>query len=410
MELSKGLPDRITEVLALASPVVRSPLSPSPARLHTPRTTMSSAGGGVADAPTPQNARVAMLRLASDLRAILEDPPAGVSASPVTEDNLFTWNATIVGPEESPWEGALRARRRRRSSRGRVRDHNSPRALSLFPCPSGGLFLLRLQFPDQYPDKAPRVKFVSEMFHPNIFSDGNLCLDIIQEKWKPIYTVSSILASVQSLLCDPNTESPANADAARLFLADRKAYNKRVRAAAARPALLIDGLQLLTLPRWAPQSLTPLPFPTPLHAKIGAQVHGGVTQFLNCGDCFANGARRGIGLACLIRRGRSSAATASRVSEDSEGADARASEAIQLIISVFSPTSGEMTHARVPSSFVLLRAVVRRRLSCSSAQGRVCSCRGCRGRRSSARRAVAGALRSERRRWRGRERDAHGEG
>ena len=108
----------------------------------------------------------------------------------------------------------------------------------------GGLFLLRLQFPDQYPDKAPRVKFVSEMFHPNIFSDGNLCLDIIQEKWKPIYTVSSILASVQSLLCDPNTESPANADAARLFLADRKAYNKRVRAVGHR--CWLKGIQLLT--------------------------------------------------------------------------------------------------------------------------------------------------------------------
>ncbi len=88
---------------------------------------------------------------------------------------------------------------------------------------------MRLSFPDQYPDKAPRVKFVSEMFHPNIFNDGSLCLDIIQDKWKPIYTVSSILASVQSLLCDPNTDSPANADAAKLWTTDKKAYNKRVR-------------------------------------------------------------------------------------------------------------------------------------------------------------------------------------
>jgi ubiquitin-conjugating enzyme E2 A len=67
------------------------------------------------------------------------------------------------------------------------------------------------------------------MFHPNIFIDGSLCLDIIQDKWKPIYTVSSILSSVQSLLCDPNTDSPANADAARLWMTDKPAYNKRVR-------------------------------------------------------------------------------------------------------------------------------------------------------------------------------------
>jgi ubiquitin-conjugating enzyme E2 A len=149
-----------------------------------------------------QQVRVATLRLASDLRSIQADAPAGCSASPANDDNLFSWNATIVGPDESPWEG--------------------------------GIFTLRLQFPDQYPDKAPRVKFTTEMFHPNIFPDGTLCLDIIQDKWKPIYTVSTILASIQSLLCDPNNDSPANVDAARLLASDPKEYKRRVRRLAAK--------------------------------------------------------------------------------------------------------------------------------------------------------------------------------
>ena len=149
------------------------------------------------------------------------------------------------------------------------------------PLLPGGLFLLRLQFPDQYPDKAPRVKFISEMFHPNIFPDGNLCLDIIQEKWKPIYTVSSILASVQSLLCDPNTESPANADAARLFLADRKAYNKRVRAEAG------------DAPPTATSDDHPLPtFLTLFLSKRCASVRR-LRSILNRGDCFANWSAQG---------------------------------------------------------------------------------------------------------------------
>jgi ubiquitin-conjugating enzyme E2 A len=67
------------------------------------------------------------------------------------------------------------------------------------------------------------------MFHPNIFPDGTLCLDIIQDKWKPIYTVSTILASIQSLLCDPNNDSPANVDAARLLASDPREYKRRVR-------------------------------------------------------------------------------------------------------------------------------------------------------------------------------------
>ena len=123
-----------------------------------------------------------------------------MSASPSSEDNLFQWQASVVGPDESPWEG--------------------------------GIYKLRLQFPDQYPDKPPRVRFLSEMFHPNIFADGSLCLDIIQDKWKPIYTVASILSSIQSLLCDPNTDSPANQEAAKLYQANKKEYNKCVRGRA----------------------------------------------------------------------------------------------------------------------------------------------------------------------------------
>ena len=55
------------------------------------------------------------------------------------------------------------------------------------------------------------------MFHPNIYNDGNICLDILKDKWSPVYDVISILMSIQSLLNDPNPNSPANAEAAQLF-------------------------------------------------------------------------------------------------------------------------------------------------------------------------------------------------
>ena len=64
---------------------------------------------------------------------------------------------------------------------------------------------------------------------PAVFPDGTLCLDIIQDKWKPIYTVEMILTSIQSLLCDPNNDSPANMDAAKMMRTDMKEYKKRVR-------------------------------------------------------------------------------------------------------------------------------------------------------------------------------------
>eukprot|EP00887_Chlorella_sp_A99_P006130 scaffold22.g6130.t1 len=79
------------------------------------------------------------------------------------------------------------------------------------------------------PPQAPVVKFKTRMYHPNIYADGGICLDILQNQWSPIYDVSAILTSIQSLLSDPNPNSPANSEAARLYNEDRKEYNRRVK-------------------------------------------------------------------------------------------------------------------------------------------------------------------------------------
>jgi ubiquitin-conjugating enzyme E2 A len=140
------------------------------------------------------------------------DPPAGVSASPVA-DNVMTWyvttppnqsrtltisrNAVIIGPTDTPFED--------------------------------GTFRLVMQFEEAYPNKPPGVKFVSQMFHPNVYGTGELCLDILQNRWSPTYDVAAILTSIQSLLNDPNTSSPANVEASNLYKDNRKEYTKRVR-------------------------------------------------------------------------------------------------------------------------------------------------------------------------------------
>lgn len=62
-----------------------------------------------------------------------------------------------------------------------------------------------------------------------VYSDGSICLDILKEQWSPIYDVSAVLTSIQSLLCDPNPNSPANAEAAKLYQEDRKEYFRRVK-------------------------------------------------------------------------------------------------------------------------------------------------------------------------------------
>lgn len=92
-----------------------------------------------------------------------------------------------------------------------------------------GTFRLVIQFDEQYPNKPPSVKFISDMFHPNVYASGDLCLDILQNRWTPTYDVSSILTSIQSLLNDPNISSPANVEAANLYKDHRSQYIQRVR-------------------------------------------------------------------------------------------------------------------------------------------------------------------------------------
>lgn len=63
-----------------------------------------------------------------------------------------------------------------------------------------------------------------------VYADGQICLDILQNAWSPIYDVSAVLTSIQSLLCDPNPNSPANSEAARLYQEQRQEYEKKVKA------------------------------------------------------------------------------------------------------------------------------------------------------------------------------------
>eukprot|EP00755_Sulcionema_specki_P025601 Sspe_Gene.83697::Locus_54902_Transcript_1_1_Confidence_1.000_Length_762::g.83697::m.83697/K10573/UBE2A, UBC2, RAD6A; ubiquitin-conjugating enzyme E2 A len=136
-------------------------------------------------------------RLMRDYKKVKEDPPQGILATPVDKE-LLTWKAIMFGPESSPW--------------------------------AGGTFRLKLEFSDEYPNRPPKVVFQNKMFHPNIYNDGSICLDILQSQWSPIYDVCAILTSIQSLLTDPNPNSPANYEAARLYRDSRKEYERRVQA------------------------------------------------------------------------------------------------------------------------------------------------------------------------------------
>ena len=123
-------------------------------------------------------------RLTKELQEIRKDPPLNISAGPIN-DNLFEWEAVLLGPTETPYEG--------------------------------GVFVLNIHISKDYPMKPPNILFKTKIYHPNINSTGAICLDILKSNWSPSLTLSKLLLSICSLLNDPNCDDPLVPDIAKEY-------------------------------------------------------------------------------------------------------------------------------------------------------------------------------------------------
>ena len=135
---------------------------------------------------------MSLRRIQKEINDLQRDPPSHVSAGPKGED-LYIWEGTIIGPAESPY--------------------------------AGGVFKIDIQFPTDYPFKPPRLMFLTKIYHPNIHPNGAICLDILKDQWSPALTMSKVLLSLTSLLCDANPRDPLVLDAARLYEDNRAEFD-----------------------------------------------------------------------------------------------------------------------------------------------------------------------------------------
>lgn len=152
----------------------------------------------------------AQKRLLKEYQELSKNPPEGVIAGPASEDNLFVWDCLLEGPPDTPYED--------------------------------GVFSATLTFPKDYPLSPPALTFTPPLLHPNIYSDGKVCISILhppgddplqyeraEERWSPVQSVEKILLSVVSMLAEPNIESGANIDACKLWRDDRPKFEKTVK-------------------------------------------------------------------------------------------------------------------------------------------------------------------------------------
>lgn len=137
-----------------------------------------------------------MNRIKAEYDELIKQPPENISAGPIN-DNLKHWEATILGPSESPY--------------------------------AGGIFKLEILFPDDYPFKPPKIRFITRIYHPNINKNGSICLDILNVNWSPVLSISKLLLSICSLLNDPNPDDPLDEEIAKIYLNNKVLYLKNAR-------------------------------------------------------------------------------------------------------------------------------------------------------------------------------------
>jgi ubiquitin-conjugating enzyme E2 D/E len=139
---------------------------------------------------------MALKRLQKEVSEIQKDTPANCSAGPNNND-LFNWEATIIGPTETPYEG--------------------------------GIFKLKILFPADYPFKPPKITFETRIYHPNINANGGICLDILKDQWSPALNITKVLLSICSLLDEPNPDDPLMPEIAQLFKSNKAEFTRIAR-------------------------------------------------------------------------------------------------------------------------------------------------------------------------------------
>ncbi|CAA0820347.1 ELMO/CED-12 family protein [Striga hermonthica] len=195
----------------------------------------------------------------------------GFVDGPVGED-MFHWQATIMGPQDSPY--------------------------------AGGVFLVTIHFPPDYPFKPPKVAFRTKVFHPNINSNGSICLDILKEQWSPALTISKVLLSICSLLTDPNPDDPLVPEIAHMYKTDRTKYEQTARSWTQNPFFNANGSRKRRRRRLIQ---IPLPFGEVENQRISYNGVGDGGEMDDRVEVVAGStAWLGRGLSCVCVQGRDS--------------------------------------------------------------------------------------------------------
>ncbi len=124
-------------------------------------------------------------RILVEMKKITNEPISDIIVNQ-NIDNFREFSITMIGPKDTPYEN--------------------------------GKFKLEMYLNENYPMEAPKIRFITKIYHPNIDKLGRICLDILKDKWSPAIQIRSLLLSIQSLLSDPNYSDPLDPSIGQHFV------------------------------------------------------------------------------------------------------------------------------------------------------------------------------------------------
>src|SRR5687768_9731559 len=109
-------------------------------------------------------------------------------------DDIFNWECQVMGPANSPY--------------------------------AGGIFLIKLEFPTQYPFKAPKLKFLTKIYHPSVrLETGEVCQDVVGQ-WGPTLNAKHCLTVIYSMMQQPESDHPLEEEIAQQIREKPKEFEK----------------------------------------------------------------------------------------------------------------------------------------------------------------------------------------
>ncbi|KAF8514745.1 E2 ubiquitin-conjugating enzyme [Gautieria morchelliformis] len=93
----------------------------------------------------------------------------------------------------------------------------------------GGAFQFSFVINTNYPHEPPKVKCIPKIYHPNVDLEGNVCLNILREDWKPVLNLNSVMVGLQYLFLEPNADDPLNKEAAEDLRRNRETFAHNVK-------------------------------------------------------------------------------------------------------------------------------------------------------------------------------------